>query len=167
MTLNPLVPSYHPPIDKLPQQAIEVINTLPPLQSLQQPSSQEPSNERQQTKGYTSPNPPSSTAHPPAKAKTAPKQLTLHSFLSLPVPPLLSDVQHGETWGHTMDEIDTSSTFRVLLQNPNGIRPFEKDLEFHYSLCKCQSLGIGAISIAETKLNWSSSAAYTTKQWFH
>jgi hypothetical protein len=53
-----------------------------------------------------------------------------------------------------MDEIDSSKIFRVLLQNPNGIRPYEKDLEFQYSLTKCSSLDIGVISFAETKLVW-------------
>jgi hypothetical protein len=65
-----------------------------------------------------------------------------------------------------MDKIDPSKIFRVLLQNPNGIRPYEKDLEFHYGLGKCESLGIGVISIAETKLNWSGLAAHTTHTWF-
>jgi hypothetical protein len=66
-----------------------------------------------------------------------------------------------------MDEIDTSKIFRVLLQNPNGIRPYEKDLDFHYSLSKCSALGIGAISIAETKLNWSGLSSHKMRQWFH
>jgi hypothetical protein len=65
-----------------------------------------------------------------------------------------------------MDTIDPSEAFRVLLQNPNGIRPHEKDLDFHYSLSKCSSLGIGALSVVETNLNWSGIAALRMQQWF-
>jgi hypothetical protein len=95
-----------------------------------------------------------------------PKQQTLHPFLSFPFPPALSELHHCDTWGHTMDEIDPSKVFRVVLQNPNGIRPYKKDLKFRYSLSRCLALGIGALSIMETKLNWSGSVAYTTQKWF-
>jgi hypothetical protein len=65
-----------------------------------------------------------------------------------------------------MDEIDSSKIFRVLLQNPNGIRPHEKDQEFHYNLSRCSALGIGVLSVVETKLDWSSSAAHSLQKWF-
>jgi hypothetical protein len=94
------------------------------------------------------------------------KQKTLYSFLSQPNPPPLSEQTHRMTWGHTMDEIDSSKVFRVLLQNPNGIQPHEKDLDFHHSLNQCSALGIGAISIVETKLNWSGAAAFRLQKWF-
>jgi hypothetical protein len=71
-----------------------------------------------------------------------------HPLHSLPSQEKQLKPIHKYTWGHTMDEIDSSQIFRVLLQNPNGIRPYEKDLEFRYSLNKCASLGIGAISMS-------------------
>lgn len=39
------------------------------------------------------------------------KQLTLHSFLSLLMPPAWSESKQNDTWGHTKDEIDTSKVF--------------------------------------------------------
>jgi hypothetical protein len=51
-----------------------------------------------------------------------------HPLHSLPSQEKQLKPIHKYTWGHTMDEIDSSQIFRVLLQNPNGIRPYEKDL---------------------------------------
>jgi hypothetical protein len=109
---------------------------------------------------------PSNTLHNKTLTNSLNKQQTLHAFLSKSTPPALSDQHHNSTWGHTMDEIDPSNIFRVLLQNPNGIKPYEKDLEFHYSLNKCSSLGVGAMSVAETKLNWSDTVSHSIHKWF-
>jgi hypothetical protein len=95
-----------------------------------------------------------------------PLQPTLRQYFSKQDPSPLSEVTNKGTWGHIMDDIVTDKVFRILLQNPNGIRPFKKDLEFRHGLNKCASLGIGPISIAETKLNWSGPAAYMTIKWF-
>ncbi len=62
-----------------------------------------------------------------------------------------------DTWGHTPESIDTSSTFRILLQNPNGIKPSVTEPEFLFSLHLCHEIGIGAICLAETNLNWNNS----------
>jgi hypothetical protein len=48
-----------------------------------------------------------------------------------------------------------TKTLRILLQNPNGISADWSNLEFQYSLTKCHSLGIGVITMAETKTNWT------------
>jgi hypothetical protein len=61
------------------------------------------------------------------------------------------------TWGHTPESIDTSSTFRILLQNPNGIKPSVTEPEFLFGLHLCHEIGIGAICLAETNLNWNNS----------
>jgi hypothetical protein len=59
-----------------------------------------------------------------------------------------------EVWGHIPEQIDTTRTFRILLQNPNGIRPSVTEPEFLFSLHICHEIGAGAICLAETNLNW-------------
>jgi hypothetical protein len=92
-------------------------------------------------------------------------QRSLHSFLSLKPPTKFSLADELDTWGHALDEIDPSKTFRILLQNPNGIQPGRRDYDFQYSLAKCHSLGIGALSIVETKLN-STTQSSQASRWF-
>jgi hypothetical protein len=65
---------------------------------------------------------------------TTPRQLTLHQFLSSPSPLPYSHSGEMDTWGHVMEDIDTSNTFQILLQNPNGIQPGRTDYDFQYSL---------------------------------
>jgi hypothetical protein len=72
-----------------------------------------------------------------------------------------------DTWGHVMDDIDTSTTFRIILQNPNGIQPGRKDYDFQYSLANCHSLGMRVLSLVDTKLNWTKETSYHTANWFH
>jgi hypothetical protein len=96
-----------------------------------------------------------------------PKQCTLHKFLSLPELAPQTASNENKTWGHMMDDIDHSKTLRILLQNPNGIRPNHTDLDFQYGLSKCSSFGVGIMSISETKMNWTTAATQTTYQWFH
>jgi hypothetical protein len=95
-----------------------------------------------------------------------PKQRTLHSFLSISSPPY-SLSNELDTWGHVMEDIDTSKIFRIILQNPNGLQPGRTDCEFQYSLARCHSLGIGAISLVETKLNWTNQVSFHATRWFH
>lgn len=56
-------------------------------------------------------------------------------------------------WGHMMEAIETSKIIQVVHQNPNGLNPLECDLDLQYSLAKCCQYGVGALSLAETKLN--------------
>jgi hypothetical protein len=74
-----------------------------------------------------------------------------------------------DTWGHVMDDIDTSITLQIIiiLQNPNGIQQGWKDYDFQYSLSKCHSLGVGVLSMVETKLNWTKETSYHTANWYH
>lgn len=59
-----------------------------------------------------------------------------------------------DVWGHMPEQIDATKTFRILLQNPNGIRPSVTEPEFLFSLHICHEIGAGAICLAETNLNW-------------
>jgi hypothetical protein len=65
-----------------------------------------------------------------------------------------------------MEGIDTSKTFRIVLQNPNGISSDHNNVEFQYGLAQCRHLGIGVISLAETKLNWTNNVNHHTNRWF-
>jgi hypothetical protein len=59
-----------------------------------------------------------------------------------------------DTWGHIPESIDLTSTFRLILTNPNGIRPSVTNPDFMISLHLCHEIGAGAICLAETNLNW-------------
>jgi hypothetical protein len=59
-----------------------------------------------------------------------------------------------DTFGHIPESIYTDSTFRLLLQNPNGICPSVTNPNFMFSLHLCNEIGAGAICLAETNLNW-------------
>jgi hypothetical protein len=61
----------------------------------------------------------------------------------------------SEPWGHTREEIDTSTVFRVLLQNPNGLKLSEGDEIARYSFSETYHFGAGAICLPETNTNWS------------
>jgi hypothetical protein len=64
-----------------------------------------------------------------------------------------------------MDEIESSHILCILLQNPNGVQPSHKDLDFQYGLTKCSEHRVGVISIVETKLNWTRSVKYNVTKW--
>jgi hypothetical protein len=81
------------------------------------------------------------------------KQCTLFDFAYFK-PQATISATDPDTWGHMPEEIDATSTFRILLQNPNGIRPSVTNPEFLFSLHLCHEVGIGAICLAETNLNW-------------
>jgi hypothetical protein len=59
-----------------------------------------------------------------------------------------------DTWGHVPEAIDTSTTLRVLLQNPNGIRRSVTGKNFLFGLHLCREIGVGVISLVETNVNW-------------
>jgi hypothetical protein len=65
-----------------------------------------------------------------------------------------------QTWGHTLTPIDTTKTFRILLQNPNGLRIQKSiaDLTLGHQICR--SLETGAIAFAETNVNWNQQYQY-------
>jgi hypothetical protein len=61
-----------------------------------------------------------------------------------------------DAWGHTLTSIDSSSTFRVFLQNPNGIQPYWTNYSLLQDLYTCKKYGAAIISLPETNLNWTS-----------
>jgi hypothetical protein len=63
------------------------------------------------------------------------------------------DLAQAETWGHSLTYIGSLKTFRVLLQNPNGISLQEGAYQYKYGLSLCKSFDVGAMCISETKLN--------------
>jgi len=89
-------------------------------------------------------------------AVQAPTQRTLFDFQFFQPYATISD-SDPNTWGHTPESIDTSTTFRLLFQNPNGIKPTVTDPDFLFSLHLCQEIGVSAICLAETNLNWNHS----------
>jgi hypothetical protein len=59
-----------------------------------------------------------------------------------------------DVFGHVPQDIETSKTFRIVLQNPNGIKPSVTEPDFMFSLHLSHEIGIGALCLAETNLNW-------------
>jgi len=80
-------------------------------------------------------------------------QKTLYDFAYFKPQCTITD-SDPEVWGHVPESIDTTATLRVLLQNPNGIKPSVTEPEFLFSLHVCQDIGVGVICLAETNLNW-------------
>ena len=64
-----------------------------------------------------------------------------------------------EFWGHNPDAIDEQSTFRVFFNNPSGLKISTDPTSVHYSLSLLAHLGVGAICLAETNINWGKSTA--------
>jgi hypothetical protein len=59
-----------------------------------------------------------------------------------------------DVFGHVPQQIDSARTFRIILQNPNGIKPSVTEPDFMFSLHLCHEVGAGAICLAETNINW-------------
>jgi len=59
-----------------------------------------------------------------------------------------------DVFGHVPQQIDSARTFRIILQNPNGIKPSVTEPDFMFSLHLCHEVGVGAICLAETNVNW-------------
>jgi hypothetical protein len=96
---------------------------------------------------------PSPTNSLPTK-KNAPRQrkttLAYHSFSMAP-----KYIQSDETWGHSPEIIDTTSIFRVLLQNPRGLKFSEGDDLAQFSFIEARNLGVGTLCLPETNTNWT------------
>jgi len=57
-------------------------------------------------------------------------------------------------WGHSLDEIDKSSCFRLFLQNPNGLSITTARECLLQDLLTCHSYGTAVISLPETNTKW-------------
>jgi hypothetical protein len=66
-----------------------------------------------------------------------------------------------QTWGYIMESIDDTSTLRIMLQNPNGLKLSHQPNELLLSLQACHSLGVGILSLPETNSNWSKASNHT------
>jgi hypothetical protein len=61
-----------------------------------------------------------------------------------------------DVWGHSLKSIDTSSTFRLFLQNPNGLNLSRSNYSLLKDFDTCQQYGAAVISLPETNSNWES-----------
>jgi len=93
---------------------------------------------------------PSTTKH---QIKKSTPQCTLYDFQYFK-PQATVSPNDPDIFGRIPESIVTATTFRLLLRNPNGIRPTVTDPDFMFSLHLCNEIGAGAICIAETNLNW-------------
>ncbi len=65
------------------------------------------------------------------------------------------------TWGHAPTPIDSSETFCIVLQNPDGLQIQQSIAELSLGNKICHSLGTGLISLPETNVNWNQPYQYT------
>ncbi|MFN9979107.1 MAG: hypothetical protein ACK53Y_04300, partial [bacterium] len=57
-------------------------------------------------------------------------------------------------WGHQPEPIDLTSIFRLFFNNPNGLKLTRDPTSVQYSFSLLSNLGVGAVGLAETNLNW-------------
>lgn len=67
-----------------------------------------------------------------------------------------------DSWGHTMESVDTNSTFRVFLQNPNGLSIHKNNLLLLQDFQSCYDYGVGALCLPETNTNWTQGSQVAT-----
>ena len=58
-------------------------------------------------------------------------------------------------FGHSMQQIDNTSVYRVLLQNTNGIDPNPNNYDFQFSLNTCFDQCVAFASLTETNTEWN------------
>ncbi len=57
------------------------------------------------------------------------------------------------SYGHALEEIDSQSALRIVLQNPNGLN-LKRDSDFETCTRTCEAIGAGLICFSETNFNW-------------
>jgi hypothetical protein len=67
--------------------------------------------------------------------------------------PLPSSDLH-DSWGHSLDVVDPSSTFRIFLQNPIGLNLFSHNVSLQKDFQVCKDYGAAVLALPETKTNW-------------
>jgi hypothetical protein len=60
-----------------------------------------------------------------------------------------------DSWGDTLEPINTWDTFRVLLQNPNGLQLRRSVPLLRQDAQVCHDYGAAVIALPETNVNWS------------
>jgi hypothetical protein len=58
------------------------------------------------------------------------------------------------SWGHSLPIVDNISTFRLFLQNPNGLCLTTKPHSLQNDLIQCRNYGNSVICLPETNVNW-------------
>mmetsp|Transcript_22670 Transcript_22670/g.32458 ORF Transcript_22670/g.32458 Transcript_22670/m.32458 type:complete len:1353 (-) Transcript_22670:2923-6981(-) len=70
----------------------------------------------------------------------------------------------GDFFGHNLAQIDNLSVFRCILQNPNGINPRLRNLNFQLGLKTCYESCAAVIGLTETNVEWNH---YTERENMH
>ncbi len=66
-----------------------------------------------------------------------------------------------ESWGHSLEIIDPCTTFRVFLQNPNGLSIYSNNQLLLQDLHTCYNYGAGILCLPETNTNWNQGGQIT------
>ena len=69
-----------------------------------------------------------------------------------------------DSWGHSLEVIDASTTFRVFLQNPNGFSIYRNNHLLRQDLQICYQYGAAALCFPETNTNWNQDNQVATLQ---
>lgn len=73
-----------------------------------------------------------------------------------------------ESWGHSLEVIDPNSTFRIFLQNPNGLPISPNNQLLLQDFQTCYNYGAGMLCLPETNTNWNQGGQLSTlNQLFH
>ncbi len=130
------------------------INLVPNLQELAESSSEI----TETRKGHTQT--PGENAQQKSRTKCGHKRLLLqynNSNSGQKQLPLLQGAglqcDFRDAWGHTLPVIDTKITFRVFLQNPNGLNPTCNNYLLLKDLHTCAQHGAAAVCLPATNLN--------------
>jgi hypothetical protein len=106
-------------------------------------------------------------APPPSQQQSKPKQTTVCRVIlqySKPKKPLNKITRYTtslptydlfDSWGHSLERIDANNTFRVLLQNPNGLPIHRNNQLLIQDLQTCYNYVAGVLCFPETKTNWN------------
>jgi hypothetical protein len=57
----------------------------------------------------------------------------------------------NDSWGHTLKVINSFTTFRVLLQNPNGLSLYHPNHNLCHNLQTCCDYGATILALPEKK----------------
>jgi len=70
-----------------------------------------------------------------------------------------------DMWGHSLETIEVNSTFRVFLQNPNGLSVYQNNHLLRQDLQLCHDYGASVLCFPETNTNWNQEGQLTTMQY--
>jgi hypothetical protein len=67
----------------------------------------------------------------------------------------LPSYELNSSWGHSLPTINPSETFRLFLQNPNGLSLHSSNYSLQYDLNLCKDYGAALLCLPEVKVNWN------------